>query len=567
MLTENNFTKRSEEAHEKKPAGTSENINIPDTFITFRKSSVEEKEKIRHLQLQKEKLLSLGNDLATVRNKSELTESFSKHVRELSTVADYCLHWISEDERYHYPYLWDSAVLSNPSPGTEQLLKGKFSFDDGIFNVIKRTGKMLIIDVAKENLRDDCPAYLRMLKRKNVTCILGFPVFICKKMTGIFFANYNPVLEPEKNMVAGLCAHLAIAVSRLIALEKVSQQREEIRNFKDLLEKECDSPGKEPENNSPYHEIIGKSPEINKVFQLISQVAGYDSTVLILGETGTGKELVARAIHQNSPRRQNLMVKLNCATLPPQLIESELFGHERGSFTGAMDRRVGKFELANGGTLFLDEIGEMPLELQSKLLRVLQEKEIERIGGKQTIPVDVRIIAATNRELLQQVSAGKFRSDLYYRLNIFPITLPPLRQRKEDIPLLASHFIQKFTKKTGKKITALSPLNLKKLMKYQWPGNIRELEHLLERNVLLVKGSVIEDVYIPEDEHTLQLSSIDESKIKTIEENEREHIMRILKLCKGRIGGLNGAASMLGVPPSTLSSKIKKLGIKRMFNL
>ena len=318
------------------------------------------------------------------------------------------------------------------------------------------------------------------------------------------------------------------------------------------------------ETNQNYPEIIGQSAELKQMLLLVSRVAPTNSTVLILGETGTGKELVARAIHNNSSRKGKPLVKVNCATLPANLIESELFGHERGSFTGATDRRTGKFELAHHSTLFLDEIGELPLELQVKLLRVLQEKEIERIGGRSTIHVDVRIIAATNRDLEKEVNEGKFRADLYYRLNIFPISLPSLRERRDDIPLLATHFIKKISKKIGTKITAVSKYVIEQIMNYDWPGNIRELEHVIERNILLSDDDVLRQIQLP---HT-RLKDIFEGStnrpgVKTIEENERDHIVNVLRQCKGRVAGFGGAAKSLGIPPSTLASKLKRLGIQK----
>jgi formate hydrogenlyase transcriptional activator len=308
--------------------------------------------------------------------------------------------------------------------------------------------------------------------------------------------------------------------------------------------------------------IIGESPAIQKIFSLLKLVAPADSTVLLLGETGTGKELIARAIHNGSPRHAKSMIKVNCAALPANLIESELFGHERGSFTGAVERRIGKFELACGGTLFLDEIGEMPLESQVKLLRALQEKEIERVGGRTTIKVDARIIAATNLELEKEVAEGRFRSDLYYRLNIFPIQLPALRERNEDIPLLANHFILRFAKKSGRTIETLSNSVLQELMRYDWPGNIRELEHLIERSILLTPGTKISHIELP-CPRRISVSAPVSVTLKTIDENERDHILAIIKYCRGRASGSGGAAEILGVPNSTLHSKMKRLGIVR----
>jgi DNA-binding NtrC family response regulator len=311
-----------------------------------------------------------------------------------------------------------------------------------------------------------------------------------------------------------------------------------------------------------FNGIIGKSHLLLNVLDQIAQVAPFDTSVLLLGETGTGKERIADCIHQLSPRKGKPMIKVNCAALPATLIESELFGHEKGSFTGATEKRIGKFEQANGGTILLDEIGEMPIDLQVKLLRVLQEKEIEPIGGRSSVKINVRFIAATNRNLEKEVAEGRFRLDLYYRLNVFPIELPPLRERVEDIPQLAQHFIANYSQKAAKSISGLSEKALQKMMLYPWPGNIRELEHLIERSVVLAKGPVIEDVMLP---NVTAMPSLNghSSHLKTIHENERDHIIQVLKKCNGKIWGVGGAAELLNVPPSTLTSKMKKLGIRK----
>jgi transcriptional regulator with GAF, ATPase, and Fis domain len=349
--------------------------------------------------------------------------------------------------------------------------------------------------------------------------------------------------------------------------EKLRMQLIEINNYKKQLNNEIFLLDDETENTINHPEIIGNSPAIRNIFQLVEKVAPVNSTVLILGETGTGKELVAKAIHNKSQRKNKVMVKVNCAALPPNLIESELFGHERGSFTGATDRRIGKFEQADGGTIFLDEVGEMPLDLQVKLLRALQEREIERIGGKSTIKIDVRIIAATNRDLEKEMAEGRFRRDLYYRLNIFPITLPSLKERRQDIPLLASHFIKRFSKQTNKTINSISNSAVEEMTLYDWPGNIRELEHLIERSILLTKGNIINNIPLPLPKQNLPCESrlTDKELIITMDDNERKHINMVLKHCKGKVGGYQGAAKLLGIPASTLFSKMKKLGIKRDF--
>ncbi|RYZ55334.1 MAG: response regulator [Sphingobacteriales bacterium] len=316
-----------------------------------------------------------------------------------------------------------------------------------------------------------------------------------------------------------------------------------------------------------FEGIVGRSHLLLHVFDAITQVAPASSSVLILGESGTGKERIAQSIHELSRRKEGQFVKINCAALPPNLIESELFGHEKGAFTGAASRHIGKFERANNGTLFLDEIGDMSYDLQAKLLRVLQEKEIERIAGNAPIRVDVRIIAATNRNLEKEVAAGRFRLDLYYRLNVFPITLPSLRDRKDDIPLLADHFISKFNAQLGRNITGISTPGIKEAMEYDWPGNIRELENLLERAVLLSKTATIKRLAIPTpaDTETASKGSGTEG-FKSIVQNERDHILSALKKSKGKVWGAGGAAELLNLPPSTLNSKIKKLGIKRDFS-
>jgi len=314
-----------------------------------------------------------------------------------------------------------------------------------------------------------------------------------------------------------------------------------------------------------YNGIIGNSTLLHAAFKKLELVAPDDTSVLILGESGTGKEKIAQTIHKLSPRKNKPLVTVNCAALPLTLIESELFGHEKGSFTGANEKRIGKFEQADGGSIFLDEIGELPLEAQVKLLRVLQEKEIERLGSNYTKKINVRIITATNRNLEKEVSEGRFRLDLYYRLNVFPIELPALRQRKEDIPALVSYFIYKFGKKSSSGATGISAEALHQLQEYDWPGNIRELEHLIERTMLLTEGETITQVELPGSLNVMGYAGDDQFKIKTMEEMEREHILSILKMCKGKIYGPGGAAEILNIPSTTLNSKIKKLGIKFEF--
>jgi transcriptional regulator with GAF, ATPase, and Fis domain len=295
------------------------------------------------------------------------------------------------------------------------------------------------------------------------------------------------------------------------------------------------------------------------VLKQVETVANTDATVLILGETGTGKELIARSIHTISRRHDRTFVKLNCSAIPFGLLESELFGHEKGAFTGAISQRIGRLELAHMGTLFLDEIGDLPLDLQPKLLRALQEKEIERLGGRRTIPVDVRLIAATNRDLGKMVKSGEFRSDLYYRLKVFPITLPPLRARRSDIPLLVNYFVNKHARRMNKPINMIPEETMAALVAWPWPGNVRELENFLERAVILTPGSTLR-APLAELE---RVDDDDQIADPNFHNAEREHILRVLKESKGMIGGIGGAAQKLGLKRTTLNSKLRKLGIER----
>jgi DNA-binding NtrC family response regulator len=347
---------------------------------------------------------------------------------------------------------------------------------------------------------------------------------------------------------------------------ELSSALSEVEQLKQRLQAENMYLQEEIQLTHNFQEIISQSQVMTEILHKVEQVAKTDATVLILGESGTGKELLARAVHNSSGRADRPLVKVNCAALPTNLIESELFGHEKGAFTGALMRKVGRFELADKGTIFLDEIGDLPLELQSKLLRILQEGEFERLGNSSTIKVDVRIIAATNRQLEQAVKTGEFREDLYYRLNVFPIESPPLRDRKEDIPLLVNHFLQKFTVKTGKAIKGVSHEAMMKLQAYQWPGNVRELENVIERGVILAHRSLLEIENIPELRGALrepgQSAEPDLGASATLEEVERAHILRILQETNNVIEGAKGAATILGLRPSTLRSRLQKLGIK-----
>ncbi len=333
----------------------------------------------------------------------------------------------------------------------------------------------------------------------------------------------------------------------------------EVEKLKVRFEKENTYLQEEIKLSNNFEEIISQSKKFKKVLSQVEQVASTDATVLIMGESGTGKELIARAVHNLSNRKNRPLVKVNCAALPANLIESELFGHERGAFTGALTKRVGRFELADGGTIFLDEIGEIPIELQSKLLRVLQEGEFERLGSSQTFSVNVRVVAATNRSLTDEIEKGTFREDLYYRLNVFPINIPPLRERREDIPLLANHFLLKFESRFGKKGTIITKKVMEELMNYQWTGNVRELENVIERAVIISKGTKLDLA----DSLPKTFNASKKQKIITLEENERAHILKTLEFTTWRVSGEKGAAKLLGMNRTTLEARMKKLGIER----
>jgi PAS domain S-box-containing protein len=352
----------------------------------------------------------------------------------------------------------------------------------------------------------------------------------------------------------GSCVDITERKESEVALQTA---HEELHQLKNQLEAENISLQQELQLDDKFGEIVGQSDAIKYVLFKVTQVAPTNTTVLITGETGTGKELVARAIHGASTRKNKPLIKVNCGALSPTLIESELFGHEKGAFTGAIARKQGRFELANGGTIFLDEIGELPPELQVKLLRVIQENEFERIGGSKTIKVDVRIIAATNRNLTAEVEKGTFREDLWYRLNVYPITVPPLRQRRDDIPLLVEHFTSIYAKKSGKTISSVSPRAMQSLEAHSWPGNVRELANVVERAVIHTQGSVLQLV----DQWEPVVS--EPGATQTLEEVERDYIVRTLEKTGWRIEGKGGAATVLGLNPSTLRTRMLKLGIQR----
>jgi formate hydrogenlyase transcriptional activator len=362
--------------------------------------------------------------------------------------------------------------------------------------------------------------------------------------------------EPETEMLLQVADQVAMAVSNAMVFRQITDLRDRLSQEKQYLEDEINL-----ENR--FEDIVGESGGLRSVLKQIETVAPTDATVLIQGETGTGKELLARAIHRLSARSNRTFVKVNCAAIPAGLLESELFGHEKGAFTGAIARKIGRLELAHEGTLFLDEVGELPLDLQPKLLRAIQEREIERLGSTRSIPINIRLVAATNRDLGQMVAEKQFRSDLFYRLKVFPVFAPPLRDRAGDIPVLVRHFVSSHSRRMGKNIESIPDETMQALCRWPWPGNIRELENFLERAVILTRGPVL---YVPLAELETKVAEEEaeiEDRDPTLHAAEREHILRVLREAKGQIGGSDGAAERLGLKRTTLNSKLKKLGIER----
>ncbi|WP_308992434.1 sigma 54-interacting response regulator [Mariniflexile litorale] len=401
-------------------------------------------------------------------------------------------------------------------------LQVKYPFEKLIANCFQAQSSMFVSFDFGENLKLNLSFY----NRKNEV-FLRTQLDVIQKFSTIFIKILSPLLESETQNI-----------------ETTIQPKIPITSTEQYI---------------GFKKIIGNSFQLLNIFDDIKRVAPMTTSVLIMGESGTGKELFAKSIHEFSPRSNKPFVVINCGAIPENLIESTLFGHDKGAFTGATETRIGKFEQANGGTIFLDEIGEMPLEMQVKLLRVLQEKEIERIGTNKTISIDVRVIAATNKNLEEAVEAGKFRLDLYYRLHVFPINTPSLRDRKDDIPVLVDYFIAKFSNVK----MDVSHFVLQKMIDYSWPGNIRELENYIERSVLLAKGSTINELHKPLNTINIKNSNSASNELKPLADMERDYILSVLKLCKGKVYGEGGASEILKIPTSTLNSKIKKLGIKK----
>ena len=447
-------------------------------------------------------------------------------------------------------------VLETPEPipaGLAIVLRP----EDDPAGLIWRTQEPLITSNLDE--LKQWPRFLERMQEYGVQSYCWLPLTTARRRLGaLVFTSKQPGTydRSDKRFLQLITTQVAVAVENALAFEEIEALKDKLAKEKAYLEEEVRT-----EHN--FGDIIGENAALRTILKQVETVAPTDSTVLIRGETGTGKELIARAVHDLSERKSRTFVKLNCAAIPTGLLESELFGHEKGAFTGAISQRIGRFELAHRGTLFLDEVGDIPLELQCKLLRVLQEQEFERLGGTKTISVDVRLVAATNRDLAEMISQGRFRSDLYYRLNIFPILLPPLRERLDDIPRLVRHFTQSYARRMGRRIETIPSSVMDALVRYPWPGNVRELQNVIERAVILSKGLTLDVPPADLQMAPAPAASPTPTPSVTLTDAEREHILGALRDTNWVLGGPKGAAARLGMKRSTLHWKMKKLAISR----
>ncbi|NWJ42509.1 MAG: sigma 54-interacting transcriptional regulator [Geothrix sp.] len=469
-------------------------------------------------------------------------------------------------ERTHHQFM--SLSTTEPSGAMECLRfvdfpgsRGQYRIGDQIPESLERIlsdkeGKQIVIFGPEQIAALPQPEIVRVAKQERIQSMCSIPLHSKGRALGVMSLGSqreNAFQGPTLRLLELVAGQIALALDNAMTFQDIRHSRDKLVEEKLYLEAEV-------AQDFATQEMVGASASFRKVLQQIETVAPSDATVLLLGETGTGKELLARAIHERSRRKGRTFVKLNCSAIPLGLVESELFGHERGAFTGAIARKVGRFELAHLGSLFLDEIGDLPLELQPKLLRALQEREFERLGSTRTLHVDVRLIAATHQDLAQMVESGGFRRDLFYRLNVFPVRVPPLRDRKEDIPNLVRYFTQKFARAMDRRIERIPGETMEFLVRWPWPGNIRELQNLVERSVILSPGP---DLHVPMSEMVLPAESSPMTTAQTFEDLERQGILEALKASGGAVGGPDGAAARLGLKRTTLHSKMKRLGLDR----
>jgi len=528
---------------------SSSDASPPDPSLSHRRELERERDRLRLL-------LDITNLLVANRNFRELFIAISELLRKIirHDFAALVLHSVANRELLRV-YALDfpagkgliqqgtTLSVAESPPGHSYTTRQPLLVDN-LFSQLTRFPSPFTRQMLQEGIRSGC--WLPLVNRDRVLGVLS----VASKRESAFSRQDLDLLTQVANQAA-------IAVDNALAFRQIADLNRKLAQEKHYLESEIRT-----EYN--FESIIGEHPLLKRILRQVETVAPTTSTVLILGETGTGKELIARAIHNLSLRRERTFVKLNCAAIPTGLLESELFGHERGAFTGAISQKLGRLELAHKGTLFLDEVGDIPLEIQPKLLRALQEKEFERLGSARTIHVDVRLIAATNRDLSQMVAARQFRSDLFYRLNVFPIQVPPLRERVSDIPQLVRYFVHKHAAENGKHIESVPAEAMDALMAWQWPGNIRELENFIERAVILSEGATLSLPLAELRSPAADAASRSAAEPRSASEfNEREQIVRVLRETRGVIAGPSGAAARLGLKRTTLNSRIRKLGITR----
>ena len=489
-------------------------------------------------------ILRLGREVVTIRDNKELVQQIISAVNQITGAERGAIFLLEKDG--HSPRL---RLRASKNLTSEQIAHPTFNSSMKMIEETALSGKGRILGMGSRDRRGSLPS--EMIRSR--ICV---PMIFRDKVVGVLYHDnrlFSSLFkESDLELLSYFSAQAAIALDNARAYEEINRLNQKLQEEKLYYEEEHIQ-------NLHFEDIVGESPAIINVLAQMDQVAKTDSTVLILGETGVGKELVARAIHRHSHRQNKPFIRVFCSALPDSLIPSELFGHEKGAFTGAINRRIGRFELADGGTLFLDEIGDLPLEVQVRLLRVLQSKEFERVGGNETLRSDFRLLVATNRDLEEAVKAGKFRPDLYYRLNVFPIYVPPLQERKEDIPLLANYFLKLYATKMGKTLEKIPKLEMDKLIQYDWPGNVRELENIMERGTIVSPGPFfrVPELGMGRSETGLMKKDI------TLSDNERRHILWALQRTGWKVRGLGGAADLLQIHPSTLAFRMKKLGIQR----
>jgi len=516
-------------------------------------------------------VLGLAADAVSNHNFRDLVRGMMIRVKSATDSDSVCIHLQRQKEAELNLYALDSK-----SEGTNLKERTVVPVAGTIANYVLTTGKLWA--GTREQACANFGSEPLLEEQFSTGCML--PLSGRKRVVGTLTfvrTRHNPYTQDELDFLTGVCSQITVVLENALACREISELKDKLAQEKLYLEEEIRS-----EMN--FDQIVGDSPALRQVLELVQTVAPSDSTVLLLGETGTGKELIARAIHDHSRRVNNTFVKLNCAAIPTGLFESELFGHEKGAFTGAISQKMGRLELADQGTLFLDEVGDVPLEIQPKLLRALQEREFERLGSTRTRKVDVRLVAATNRNLDKMIADREFRSDLYYRLNVFPIRIPPLRERREDIPVLARYFAQKFAQQMEKRIETIPSAAMRALTEWDWPGNVRELANFIERAVILTRGGSLElplqelrRDYMDQSRATADprgrdeiarivketLYALDETKgvVNEFANKQRKQIVSALTDSKGRVGGEDGAATRLGINRTTLLSRMKKLGI------